>query len=291
MSSLAPFTKVALRVARQAGALLQAASREEIEVSCKGVRNLVTNVDRASEALIVRTLLRHFPTHRILAEEGHAVEAHAGASPRSRYRWLIDPLDGTTNYAHRFPFYCVSIALEVEDVVRLGVVYDPIRRECFSAEAGAGAQLNGRPIAVSSTPRLQNSLLVTGFSADIQTNPDNNFDRFRQLSLTARAVRRTGSAALDLCYVAAGRSDGFWEMNLHPWDTAAGSLIVTEAGGRVSRFSGRHYKIDAPDILATNSRIHPAMVRALGKNGGKSAPLARQHPIPPGSQTQGPFYG
>ena len=259
MSSLAPFTKVALRVARQAGVLLQAASRGEIEVADKGVRNLVTNVDRASEALIVRTLLRHFPAHRILAEEG----TDAGASPRSRYRWLIDPLDGTTNYTHRFPFYCVSIALEIDDVVQLGVVYDPIRRECFSAEADAGAQLNGRTIAVSSTARLKNSLLVTGFSADIQTNPDNNFDHFTRLSLAAQAVRRTGSAALDLCYVAAGRSDGFWEMNLHPWDTAAGRLIVTEAGGRVSRFSGRPHTLDAPDIVATNGQIHPEMVRAF----------------------------
>jgi len=261
MSSFAPFTKVALRVARQAGALLQAASRERIDVSYKGVRNLVTNVDRASEALIVRTLLRHFPKHRIVAEEGHG--ADAGASPHSRYCWLIDPLDGTTNYTHRFPFYCVSIALAVDDVVQLGVVYDPIRRECFSAEAGAGAQLNGQPITVSSRTRLQNSLLVTGFSYDIQTNPDNNLNHFAKLTLTAQAVRRTGSAALDLCYVAAGRSDGFWEMHLKPWDTAAGSLIVTEAGGRVSRFSGKPCAIDAPDILATNGRIHPAMVRIL----------------------------
>ena len=261
MSSLAPFSKVALRVARQAGALLQAASRKEIVVSCKGVRNLVTNVDRASEALIVRSLLRHFPSHRILAEEGTG--AQTDATPRSRYLWLIDPLDGTTNYTHQFPFYCVSIALAVDDVVQVGVVYDPIRRECFSAEAGAGAKLNGQPMSVSSTTRLQNSLLVTGFSSDIQTNPDNNLNHFAQLSLTAQAVRRTGSAALDLCYVAAGRSDGFWEMNLRPWDTAAGSLIVAEAGGRVSRFSGRPHTLDAADILATNRRIHSKMVRVF----------------------------
>jgi len=265
MSSLATFMKIALRVARQAGALLQAASREKIEVTYKGVRNLVTNVDRASETLIVRTLLRHFPTHRILAEEGHAVGTDADVSPRSRYCWLVDPLDGTTNYAHRFPFYSVSIALAIDDVVQLGVVYDPIRRECFSAAIGVGAQLNGRAIAVSSTARLKNSLLVTGFSADIQTNPNNNFDHFTRLSLKAQAVRRTGSAALDLCYVAAGRSDGFWEMNLHPWDTAAGSLIVTQAGGRISRFSGKPHTLDAPDILATNSRIHSEMVRTFAR--------------------------
>ncbi len=247
--------EVALLAARQAGRILRAGLHQDLQVSYKGVRNLVTNVDRAAEARIIRTILHHFPTHSILAEESHP---HEGDSD---HRWIIDPLDGTTNYSHRFPFFCVSIALEARGQMQLGVVYDPLRRECFCAEAGAGATLNGRPISVSSTATLKKSLLVTGFAYDIQTHPKNNLDHFIRFSLSAQAVRRTGSAALDLCYVAAGRFDGFWEMRLHPWDTAAGSLIVAEAGGRVSRFSGAPYANGDEDILATNGKIHAEMIR------------------------------
>jgi myo-inositol-1(or 4)-monophosphatase len=259
------FLSVAIDAAKKGGQQLRRGLTREIAVSYKGVRDVVTNVDHASEAVIVRTIRRHFPSHQIVAEEG------SGQEGESAYRWWIDPLDGTTNYSHRFPFYAVSIALEVAGVIRLGVVYDPIRRECFVAEAGTRSTLNGLPIQVSSTTELFRSLLVTGFPYDIQTNPQDNLDHFSHFSRTAQAVRRTGSAALDLCYVAAGRSDGFWERHLRPWDTAAGSLIVTQAGGCVSRFSGGEYEIDAPDILATNGRIHPEMVRHFSSSqGGES---------------------
>jgi myo-inositol-1(or 4)-monophosphatase len=252
------FLEVAVDAAKKGGQRLRAGRMQTIEVAYKGVRDVVTNVDHASEAVIVRTIRRHFPSHQIVAEEGSGQE---GDSP---YRWWIDPLDGTTNYSHGFPFYAVSIALEVEGVIRLGVVYDPLRRECFIAEAGGPSTLNSRPIHVSPTTELSRSLLVTGFPYDIQTNPQDNLDHFSYFSRAAQAVRRTGSAALDLCYVAAGRSDGFWERNLKPWDTAAGSLIVTQAGGSVSRFSGGKYEVTAPDILATNSHIHAEMVRHFG---------------------------
>ncbi|HET6369571.1 MAG TPA: inositol monophosphatase family protein, partial [Nitrospiria bacterium] len=181
----------------------------------------------------------------------------------SPYRWIIDPLDGTTNYAHGFPCFCVSIGLEHEGNVLLGVVYDPIRSELFYAERGKGATLNGRRIRVSSTFSLSRSLLVTGFAYDIRISQENNIDHFTRFSMRSQGVRRTGSAALDLCYVASGRFDGFWEMKLHPWDVAAGSLIVKEAGGEISTFSGDPFYIDSKEILATNGKIHREMIAVL----------------------------
>ncbi|HEY5600372.1 MAG TPA: inositol monophosphatase family protein, partial [Candidatus Manganitrophaceae bacterium] len=202
---------------------------------------------------------RRFPDHQIMAEEGH------GSKAPSPYRWVIDPLDGTTNYAHGFPFFCVSIGLEVEGSVLLGVVYDPLRRELFVAEKGKGATLNDKPISVSQVDVLKKSLLVTGFAYDIRVHPKNNFNHFVNFSLSAQGVRRTGSAALDLCYVAAGRLDGFWELKLNPWDTAAGSLMMLEAGGKVTDLAGKPYSIYDPEILATNGKIHRQMIEILNK--------------------------
>ncbi len=260
MIDLSPFRKIALDAAKNSGKILRKGLREEIEISYKGDLNLVTNIDTRSEQAIVAMISRHFPKHQILAEEGH------GQKEPSSFRWIIDPLDGTTNYAHGFPFFCISIALEIKGKIVLGAVYDPIRKELFFAEKGKGAYLNEKPISVSPVKTLSKSLLVTGFAYDIRTAPANNFNHFMQFSMHAQAVRRTGSAALDLCYVAAGRFDGFWELKLRPWDTAAGSLILTEAGGKVTQFSGAPYSIYDPELLATNRKIHDEMSHILNKN-------------------------
>ncbi|HZR47836.1 MAG TPA: inositol monophosphatase family protein [Candidatus Manganitrophaceae bacterium] len=260
MRDLSPFRKIALQASEKAGRILRRGLQGKIEISYKGDLNLVTNIDTGSEKAIVALIGRHFPNHQIIAEEGH------GQKEPSPFRWIIDPLDGTTNYAHAFPFFCVSIALEIRGKVALGVVYDPIRKECFFAEKGKGAFLNGKPISVSSVKKLSKSLLVTGFAYDIRTDPSNNFNHFINVSMNAQAVRRTGSAALDLCYVAAGRLDGFWELKLKPWDTAAGSLILREAGGKITDFSGKPYSIYDSEILATNQKIHQEMRQILNKN-------------------------
>ncbi len=251
---------VALSAAQKAGAILKEGLQRKIQVFYKGDFNLVTEVDRHAEEVIVAEIHEHFPLHRIMAEEGHNKE---GDSP---CRWLIDPLDGTTNYAHKFPFFCISIALEVNQEILIGLVYDPIRDECFLAERGKGATLNDVPISVSSVSLIEQSLLVTGFAYDLRTTTDNNLNHFANFTLRAQAVRRTGSAALDLCYVAAGRFDGFWEMKLQPWDTAAGVLILTEAGGQVTSFQGAAYSIYDSHILATNGKIHSEMVRILSSH-------------------------
>jgi len=250
---------VARHAAHAAGEILLEGLQKPIEISYKGVRNLVTNIDRMAEAQIVETIRHHFPTHEIEAEEG---SQHRTGSP---YRWIIDPLDGTTNYSHRFPFFCISIGLIFEGKPHLGVVYDPMRQEFFLAEAGRGATLNGKALRVSTVAHLSESLLSTGFAYDLETRPENNLNRFVRMSLVAQAIRRTGSAALDLCYVAAGRFDGFWEQHLHPWDTAAGVLMVAQAGGCVTRFSGGDYSINDPDVLATNGHIHAQIVQHLSR--------------------------
>ncbi len=248
------YLEAAIRTAKVGGRILLANLEKGVPVRYKGRRNLVTEVDNASEEAIVRILRRDFPTHRIIAEEGH------GRAGSSHYTWLVDPLDGTTNYAHGFPAFCVSIALEAEGEVIVGVVYDPVRRELFTAEAGKGARLNDRPIRVSAVRALSEALLVTGFNWRVVRGNFRHFVNFTRLS---QGVRRTGSAALDLCYVAAGRLDGFWEMKLYPWDTAAGSLIVTEAGGVITDFRGRRYSIYHPEILASNGLLHQAMRKVI----------------------------
>lgn len=256
--ALEGFRKAAIEAARVAGSILQQHARKGFRVEHKNAVDLVTDADKHSEQAVVEILRAAFPSHQILAEErGLYVR---GSAP---YKWVIDPLDGTTNFAHGYPAYCVSIGLEHRGHALLGVVLDPTREELFVAEAGSGATLNGVPIRVSRTPALDAALVVTGFAYDIRESTQNNLDHFSRFALRAQGVRRTGTAALDLCYVAAGRFDGFWELKLHPWDTAAGALMVTEAGGRVTDFAGEPYSIYKKEIVASNGPVHEEMLTVL----------------------------
>ena len=247
----------AIRVAKDAGRLLRDRVGTRIDVDHKGSINLVTDVDLASERLIREAISTYYPRHEVLAEEGGLSESG------SEYRWIVDPLDGTTNYAHGYPIFCVSIALECKGEIVLGVVYDPMRDELFTAERGGGAALNNRAIHVSKTAELMQGLLSTGFPYDIKTSKLTNLDHWANFAMNAQALRRDGAAALDLCYVACGRVDGFWELNLSPWDTAAGALIVTEAGGRVTNFSGGPFSNYKPEVVASNGLIHDRMLEVL----------------------------
>lgn len=249
---------VAITAAQAAGALLRNYARTGFCVEYKNPIDLVTNADHAAEQCIIDHICAQFPGHSVLAEERGAVP-HGS----SRYRWVIDPLDGTTNFAHGFPFYSVSIGVECDGRPLLGVVYDPSRDELFTALAGNGARLNDMPIAVSETEQLDRALLVTGFSSNIRETPNNNLNHFSRFTLRTQGMRRTGSAALDLCYVAAGRFDGFWEVKLNPWDMAAGVVILREAGGMVTDFSGSTHSIHQPELVASNGRIHEAMLAVL----------------------------
>ncbi|MGV8081844.1 MAG: inositol monophosphatase family protein [Syntrophales bacterium] len=251
------FGSFMMEIARKAGTWLKRRLDEEHTIDYKGVINIVTEADRQSEEMIVSTILDRYPDHDILAEEKDR------SSKGSPYRWIIDPLDGTTNYAHGYPVFCVSIAFEENRVIQHGVVYNPMLEEMFYARRDGGAFLNGRPIHVSGVEDLSQGLLATGFPYDIRENPDNNMDYFNVMARKAQAIRRAGSAALDMAYVAAGRFDGFWELRLMPWDTAAGWLLVVEAGGKVTSLSGTPFVLDAPHILASNGRIHESMIAAL----------------------------
>ncbi len=251
--------QVAREAALKAGKLLRENIHGVRQISYKGDINLVTEMDTKSERAVVETLRTAFPNHGIVAEEETTIRNGSG------YTWIIDPLDGTTNYAHGYPCFSVSIALELEGTVVLGVVYDPMRDEFFSAQKGEGAHLNGRRISVSGTDKLIKSLLATGFPYDRKVSEKNNLDYFHDLLMASQEVRRDGSAALDLCFVACGRFDGFWELKLKSWDVAAGSLIVTEAGGRVSDLSGNKFDMHAENILASNGRIHDQMAEILEK--------------------------
>jgi myo-inositol-1(or 4)-monophosphatase len=245
-------------LARQAGDILRRGYGLRHQVDNKGVIDLVTEVDRQSEAFLLGEIRRRFPGHRILAEESGS---QAGDDC---CLWLIDPLDGTVNYAHGVPVFSVSIALQVDGALRLGVVFDPLRDECFSAENGKGAWLNREPIHVAQARELGTSLLVTGFPYDIRENPENNLDHYARFSLVTQGVRRLGSAALDLSYVACGRFDGYWELRLSPWDVAAGALIAAEAGAVVSDVAGGpDYLPNADSILAANPLIHEQMMAIL----------------------------
>jgi myo-inositol-1(or 4)-monophosphatase len=244
-------------VAREAGALLRERLHDRHTVQYKGEINLVTEADHLSESLIVERIRREFPGHDILTEE--SPETANG----SDFRWIIDPLDGTTNYAHGYPVFCVSIALEVKGVIMLGAVYNPMLDELFTAEKGAGAFLNGRRLTVSRTETLSRGLLATGFPYDIREDRNNNINYFKVMALSAQAVRRAGSAALDLAYIASGRFDGFWELKLMPWDTAAGWLLVEEAGGVVTDLRGDPYHLHSRNMLASNGLIHAEMARIL----------------------------
>lgn len=250
--------KVAVEAARRGGAIVEEKARQGFRVEHKDVVNLVTDADRLAEQAIVDTIRSAYPDHRILSEEcGQHV---AGTSP---YQWVIDPLDGTTNFAHGFPSYCVSIGLEYHGRCILGVVFDPTRQELFVADIHRGAVLNGVPLHVSSAASLNAALLVTGFAYDIRESPNNNLNHFSRFALRAQGLRRTGAAALDLCYVAAGRFDGFWELKLQAWDMAAGVVIVQEAGGRVSDFSGGPFSIYGKELVASNGRLHDEMLAVL----------------------------
>ena len=249
----------AISMARESGALLKERFNTQHTIDYKGEIDIVTETDRLSEKLLTERIIARFPQHDILAEESPEI------CKGSEYRWIIDPLDGTTNYAHGFPVFCVSIALEHNRRSILGVIFNPMLNELFTAEKGGGAYLNGEAISVSATDLLIESLLATGFPYDIRVDPNNNINYFAEMALRSRAIRRAGSAALDLAYLAAGRFDGFWELKLHPWDTAAAQLLVTEAGGTVTDLSGENYDIFGPSIVASNGRIHDAMIGVLAE--------------------------
>ncbi len=253
---------VAEAAVREAGLYLKSNLHRRAEASHKGEVDLVTEFDMGAQDILAGRLGGAFPSHGILAEEG------LSRPGRSEYRWILDPLDGTTNYAHTFPVFTVSAALERDGRMELGLVYDPMREEMFSARRGGGAFLNGRRVRVSEVGDLGKSLLATGFPYDIRTSPVNNLDHWQRFLLRAQAVRRCGSAAMDLCYVACGRFDGFWELKLKPWDVAAGALIVEEAGGRVTDFRGGELRLDAAETLASNGLIHGDMLEVLGLVGG-----------------------
>lgn len=249
----------AQNLARQAGKLLVEKLTKNNQIYYKGTIDLVTEADKMSEELILAEISLRYPDHGILSEES------AAKNERAAMRWIIDPLDGTTNYAHGFPFFCVSIALEEDGVVVLGVIYDPTRDDLFFACRSGGAYLNGKKLHVSSVSELSRSLLATGFPYDIRVSPDNNLNFFNAMAVRAQAIRRPGAAALDLAYLAAGRIDGFWELKLKPWDTAAGCLMVEEAGGVISDMAGGKWHLQSPSLLASNGLIQEQMMEVFQK--------------------------
>lgn len=245
------------RIAQSAGQILMAWFGRLENVELKGSIDLVTDADRAAEAHLVEALGTLFPEAAILAEEG------SGHDTTSAYRWLVDPLDGTTNFAHGYPVFCVSLGLEFEGEVVLGVVHDPTRNETFAAERGQGATLNGEPLAVGKRDAISHALLMTGFPYDVHHDERNNLGHFMAFMKQARALRRDGSAALNLAYVAAGRVDGYWEEKLNPWDLAAGSLLVTEAGGCVSDYAGGATFLVEGNVVAANPELHRVLLEQI----------------------------
>jgi myo-inositol-1(or 4)-monophosphatase len=245
-------------MAREAGALLMDYFRQHVKIEYKGGVDLVTVADRKSEALILERIRKQFPKHDVMGEEGTRIETG------SDYKWYVDPLDGTTNFAHGYPVFCVSLGVEYRGRRIAGVVYDPTRDEMFAAEFGGGARLNDTPIHVSATKKLGECLIATGFpSQKRHKNPNIYF--YHQLTLRTHGVRRAGSAALDLCNVASGRFDGFWEFNLNAWDTAAGVLIAEEAGAKVTDFSGGEFQIASRETVATNGLVHDALLNEFAE--------------------------
>jgi myo-inositol-1(or 4)-monophosphatase len=261
---------LAEELARGAGAILLDYAGRSFDVDYKSVQDLVTTADRASEKYLVTEIARRFPDHAVLAEEG------SGSARAARYRWLVDPLDGTTNFAHGYPFYAVSVALEealpgreaaaaMRGPIVAGAVYDPQRQECFSAARGAGATLNGAPIRVSAVTQLERGLLATGFPYDFRARPQESLEPFGAFLHEAQAVRRDGSAALNLCYLACGRFDAFWELKLHAWDTAAAWRIVEEAGGLLTDFVGGPFDPFAIECAGSNRHLHAALLAVLAR--------------------------
>ncbi len=251
--------EVAVEAARAAGRILKERADRVGKIQYKGEIDPVTEIDLLCEQEVIGRIQKAFPSHAFLAEESGATEGDAD------HLWVIDPLDGTVNYAHGYPCYCVSIGYQCKGEVLAGVVYNPCLDELFVAGKGQGATLNGKPITVSTTTELKQSLLATGFPYDINESADNNLDHFRNFITACQAIRRPGSAAMDLCYTAMGRFEGFWELKLHPWDYAAGWLMVEEAGGKMTRFDGSPFQMGDRSILASNGHIHQAMVDVLMK--------------------------
>ena len=251
------FLATAIEAVVRAGEMQIAKFRTGVRVDKKGAIDLVTEVDVEVERMFRALVAERFPDHDVLAEEFET------PSTGARHRWVFDPLDGTTNFAHGVPIFCASLALEVDGVAVVGAVYDPNRNELFTAEAGEGARLNGQRLQVSANATVLDSMLVTGFPYHVQQDPDEFLKVFGQVLRRARAVRRLGSAAIDLCWVAAGRMEGFWEASLKPWDTAAAALILQEAGGRVTGMDGGAWKPERPDILGTNGLIHDECLAIL----------------------------
>jgi myo-inositol-1(or 4)-monophosphatase len=246
------------RLAREAGAILRAGYSQEHQVKYKGVIDLVTEVDHQSEAFLLTEITGRFPGHHIVAEESGVIQGN------DQHSWFVDPLDGTVNYAHNIPIFCVSVGYASQGTLMLGAVYDPMRDEMFTAERGNGAYLNGRPIRVSAVTELQKSLLVTGFPYDAWNTRQDNFANFVHFAKLTQGVRRLGSAALDLCYVAAGRFDGFWEIALKPWDVAAGGLICEEAGAQVTNINGANDYLSPPQsVVAAAPGIHGKILQEL----------------------------
>ncbi len=249
-------------ITREAGSILLENFRKPQSIEYKGAVNLVTAVDHASEDLILQRLNESFPDDDVLTEEREQ-------EPRkSENLWIIDPLDATNNYVHGFPMFCVSIAFEQRGRMKLGAIFDPLREEFFLAEKEQGSSLNGKTIRVSDTTELDRSLIATGFPYDKRESPVNNLDHFQRFALRVQGIRRAGSAALDLAYVAAGRLDGYWELKLSPWDVAAGTLLVLEAGGRVTDFSWGDDYVYSGEVVASNGRIQSEMLSTLAERSG-----------------------
>ena len=245
-------------LARKAGQILYDNYEKELDIKFKGEIDLVTHVDHESERFLIHEIKQNFVGHKFLAEESGESDGE------SDHLWIIDPLDGTVNFAHGVPFFCVSIAYAYKGEVNLGVVYDPMRNEMFSAERGVGAKLNQRPLKVKETELLKQSLLVTGFPYDAWTTKTNNFDNYEHFGKQSQGVRRLGSAALDLCYIAAGRLDGYWELSVKAWDIAAGGLIAEEAGAKVTNIKGQHNYWETPvSVIAANPRLHQQIFEGL----------------------------
>jgi myo-inositol-1(or 4)-monophosphatase len=267
--------QIGRQAALAAGAVMRQNYRQPHEITMKGAIDPVTETDFRCQEIIIGMIKQNFPDHGFLAEEdvgqppsavpeiGHPGLAWEADPFRANCRWIIDPLDGTVNFAHGYPAFCVSIACEADGVLTYGVIYDPLRDELFEARRGGGASLNGTPIRVSGTAQMDRALIATGFPYDIRERVPQTLARLARILGIVQGLRRGGSAALDLAYVACGRLDGFYEENLKPWDTAAGLLMVTEAGGKITTFDGRDYDLYAPNILASNGELHGELLDKL----------------------------
>ena len=267
---MASYLETAVAIARESGALLADFFARRIPFELKGENDLVTEADRASERLVIERLTQHYPSHAIVAEEGGGHESTSG------FRWYVDPLDGTTNFAHSFPCFNVTLALEQQDELIAGVIFDPINEELFTAEKGAGAFLNGNRIQVSKVAKLENALVATGFPSR-KRHLSINIHFYHQLGMATHGVRRCGSAAIDLAFVACGRLDAFWEFGLNPWDMAAGRLLVAEAGGTFSGMHGEPHQLRGPDLLVDNGLIHDEILELFGEifRGEYRVPIAQ----------------